>query len=178
MEKSPIIKAACITAGAAIIAAIIGVFGIIISRQPKPLASDCPPECPTEYIGPGIVEAEECLIYGRWRAWADTSFSNGQLVNNEDPDHMGNATDLCLCFNFEGTGVTIIYRQDNFYGNLAVKIDGRRSVFINQCGAPKNRMERFFSAGGMGQHSLFLRGTRATGVITIDAIEILGNSNN
>ena len=136
-------------------------------RSPTP--SSIPPQPPV------TVEAEDCHTSGTWKVWALPEFSGGRCINNEDPIRMGKATDAALYLNFRGTGVTIIYRQDIWYGSLAVEIDREEVGFINQKGQIKNQAEWKFRAGNRGQHSLVLRGSEATGVITVDAIRILND---
>lgn len=117
---------------------------------------------------------EDCHTSGRWQVWPLAEFSNGQSINNEDPDHMGQASDSSSFYlNFEGTGViTIVYRQDTWYGSLDVEIDKKVVGSINQKGPIKNQIEKTFKVGSKGKHSLVLHGSKAAGVITIDAIKI------
>jgi hypothetical protein len=58
---------------------------------------------------------------------------------------------------------------------LAVEVDGKPVGMVNQKGPIENQMEKTFRVGEMGRHTLVLRGTRDTGVITVDAVRILGD---
>jgi len=128
-----------------------------------------------KFWGPGLVEAEHCYTSGTWKVWDVPEFSNGRCINNEDPSQMGQASPSSVLYlNFKGTGVSIIYRQDTWYGILTVEIDNKIVGSINQQGPVKNQAEAYFEAGSMAQHHLVLRGSREAGVITVDAIRIYG----
>lgn len=132
--------------------------------------------------GPGLVEAEHCLPLGKygcttgfWKTWALPDFSNGLCINNEA--RAGVPAPLSkFHLVFEGKAISVIYRQDVFYGALLVEIDGRRVGLINQNGPPSNQVEsETFRAGVLRRHYLVLHASRETGTVTIDAIRIFGN---
>jgi transcriptional regulator with XRE-family HTH domain len=134
--------------------------------------------------GPGLVEAEHCHPLGKfgctqgfWKPWEWTDeFSNDLCINNEvHPGVVAPWSKFYLAF--RGIAVSIIYRQDTFYGSLTVEIDGRKEgLVINQRGPTRNQMmSEKFMADVMGRHYLVLCGSREMGIVTIDAIRIFGN---
>lgn len=167
--------------------AILLIFSCSSCQKEESIRSEqeVEPQFQKTYNSIETVEVEDCYINrttgcytsGEWKVWDLPEFSNGRLINNENPRHMGQASDSSSFYlNFEGTGVIIVYRQDTWYGVLTVEIDRRKIGSINQEGGRiRNQAEKYFDAGSMGGHSLVLSGSKATGVITIDAIKILGD---
>ncbi len=131
-----------------------------------------------------IVEAEDCLAgiepdcstEGSWKLWLMSGFSNGGLITNEHPVTLGASLPATLTLSFTGTGASVVYRQDTWYGTLGVKIDDQFEYHIHQEGVPKNQAEACFEVEGEAPHTLVLNGGEATGlitgVITIDAIKV------
>jgi transcriptional regulator with XRE-family HTH domain len=136
------------------------------------------PPRPERLPGPGdLVEAESCPVGApnTWKLWASPEFSGGKCLTNElQGGSFGRAVALStLYLKFSGTGVTIVYRQDTWYGLLSVEIDGSVVGAIDQQGMIKNQAEEAFSVGSTGLHLLALCASAETGVITVDAIRVL-----
>jgi hypothetical protein len=126
-----------------------------------------------------VIEAENCgsepgcRLEGGWKPWDKPTFSGGRLMHNEA--NRGQAAPAKLFLSFDGIAVTLIYRQDIWYGTLGVEIDGR-SKSLYQKGATRDQAEARFEAGSDGRHTLVLTASKETGVISIDAIKIIGGS--
>jgi transcriptional regulator with XRE-family HTH domain len=119
-------------------------------RYPQPINAERLPQ-------PGdIVQATQCSV-GRpntWKLWASSEFSGGQCLTNEAQDSFGLALDASLYLKFWGTGLSIIYRQDTWYGLLTVEIDSQVVGTIDQKGPVKNQVEKQFEADSIGSHFL------------------------
>lgn len=145
-----------------------------------------------------IIEAEQCRTEGYcgyrgqwwWRNWGDKGASNNLLISNElalIPDANKRTNEIIqksleflfyirsnLFITFEGNGIVlIIYRQDSWYKELTVMIDGYEKRPVIQGGIIKSQVEACYNVTGTGHHNVVLMASRMTGVVTIDAIKII-----
>ncbi len=120
-----------------------------------------------------VVEAEDCgrspncRIEGSWKDWGMPEFSNYMLINNEGADFSQLILD-----NIQGTRMSVVFRQDTWYGTLKIEVDGNVIKELSQRGPIINQAEFPFDLEGPGPHTVVFTGTRQTGVVTIDAVKI------
>lgn len=121
----------------------------------------------------GLVEVEDSYCENQWKLWGESSFSGRYLINNESSRNGFPLKRSEYYMRFQGSGLKIFYRQDTWYGDLIVEIDGIKKAVINQKGSVVNQKQ--FELNGLTSdvHELRLIGSRRTGVITLDAIEIM-----
>lgn len=121
-------------------------------------------------------QEEDCQTEGAWKTWQDSvEFSNEWLVTNEHETEPGKPVPVTLTLSFSGTGFSIVYRQDTWYGTLGVEVDDRSEYCVNQQGSIENQAEACFEVES-GPHTLSVSGGEPTGIITgvisLDAIKI------
>lgn len=120
----------------------------------------------------GYIEAEDIYCNEYWKLWSKKEFSGRYLVSNESTSPGLAFANSAISLRFKGTGLKVIYRQDTWYGDLVVEIDGTINSIIDQSGAIKNQKSYIIEGLADDNHILRLIGSRRTGVVTIDAIEI------
>lgn len=159
----------------AVIAAFCGLQDVSGAR-----VASVDPQAAASEARMAIIEAENCFLKpsetcwteGDWILWEVPAASGGMLIDNENPPGSAIPVPVTLTLEFQGTGVSVVYRQDTWYGELGVQIDDQPRGSIRQDGSEKNQVDVCFEVEGEVTHTLVLTGGANEGVITLDAMRI------
>ncbi len=128
---------------------------------------------------PLTIEAEECKNFQGcesqgWTFWDSPSCSGGRCITNVDTQNSGQSVNAAFSLPFNGKGLWIVYRQDIWYGELRVEIDGEVIAELSQSGtAVVSQQKVCYEVEQGGDHHLFLGASDQDGIVTLDAFKII-----